>query len=71
MGPKMIVGSLDNRREPALTLQGHRAILKGSRKNCTFYDCAVSLQSLCKDCPVLSPKEIQDDRKECKHIRRS
>ena len=24
--------------------------------------------NLCKDCPILSPKEIEGDRKKCKHI---
>ena len=69
----MIVGSWDNRREPALISQGHRAIYERISWR-LHYVCAVfvqSLQSLCKDCPVLSPKEIQGDHKEYKHLRRS
>ena len=68
----MIVGSWDNRREPALTSQGHRSIFELISWR-LHYDCAVSvqyLQSLCLDCPVLLRKEIQGDRTECKHIRR-
>ena len=68
MGPIMVVGSLDNRREAALTSQGHGAIFERILWR-LHYDCAVSVQSL--QCLCKTRNEIQGGGKECKHIRRS